>query len=116
MKTVGLITSLAATTLFAQASVAATITVDGNTYTTELNAGSGPDTAAMALEYNPSAVYLFGSSWDPNVTLPTGLDMLNSLAAASGGTLTTTSSFGGLFINTINYKSNQVVYDENTSW
>ena len=106
--------------LSARAANAAAFSVNGVNYTTEFNAGSGPDNAMMVLEYDSGATYLFGYSWNPATASPSGEDMLKAVAAASTSTpkaLTFTLvpfSFGDAF-DSLQYDGHDVVTDVNVA-
>ncbi len=106
--------------MFAPAADAAVFSVNGINYTTEFNAGSGPDNAMMVLEYGSGATYLFGFSWNPATTSPSGEDMLKAVAAASTSTPKTLTftlvpfSFGDAF-DSLQYDGHDVVTDVNVA-
>ncbi len=96
-----------------------TFTVNGQTYTTEFNTGSGADHALMVLQYGgvagPQATYAFGYSWDPTAGPQDGHDMLLAITANSGGMIVPHIEFFTLpddpdvlqpFVDTIDYLSN----------
>jgi hypothetical protein len=97
---------------------AAVFSVNGVSYTTEFNTGSGPDNALMVLEYGSGATYLFGYSWDEATTSPSGEDMLKAVAAESTSTPKTLTfvlqafSFGDAF-DSIQYDGHNVTTDIN---
>ncbi len=115
-KVVGILLSLGAVSALALPVGASTFTLNGQTYTTQYNTGTGPDHALMVLEYG-STNYDFGYSFSGS---PTGFDMLTAVAAASGGNMTIQDEFFQFdplpapavpYIEAIDYLSNQPVYN-----
>lgn len=110
--------------ILAASAQAAVFSIDGKTYTTQFNVGTGDNKSMMVLEYGQTD-YLFGFSWSGAAS---GTDMLYAIRDASGGALTVdfqTFTFpdgnGGFissdFIKTISYTAaHQVTYDEDTSY
>ena len=80
-----------------------------NDLTIEYSVGSGPNQSFLIIdfdEFSTSSVFAFEYRWDSSTESPTGIDMLNAVAA--GGTLSATSSGSGafIFVQDISYLGN----------